>query len=670
MKIKKLFGQFTLTMAAAAALASGATWTEVDAGLTRSPAAIGRVVVDPSTPSTVYAVGGSLFKSTNGAETWELLGGISSVTAVAVAPNDSSVLYALARGTVVKSSDGGHGWVATGFTEISATALLIDPQHSSTLYAVSKDGIFKTTDAGATWALKTTGLPRPFVGGHLAIDPTDPSTIYSTGKGLHKSTDGGETWRELVSTPDFCNCPVAIDPAQPSTVYAVLFTPDAPSARRNILRLSKSTDGGETWSPIDAGIPGVVTDLVIDRNSAIYASYVAGDPTGGIVHSADGGASWTSVNAGLPPNTPPIRSLALGPADASTIFAAYYDLSTGRGGVFKTADSGGNWKDSSAGLEIVDVHALAIDPGNPSTMYAAAGDGVSKTVDSGAEWRTVRFPGPGRGKAVVPSVLIDPNNPKVLYASVEDATGCVYTDHYLRKSTDGGTPWSDLPPTYCVLGATISLAMDAMESNTVYAAPEDVADCGTPVDTTTDGGQTWKQNYIDGFVAALVIEPGNPATLYAGTSWWPRGVLKSTDGGRTWSNVGLADLDVSVLAIDPVNAKVLYAGTSAAYPDGTPGIFESTDGAATWADSNTGLETIIRMRNAITSIVVDGKRSAVYLGTAGGGIFRSVDGGATWSPLNDGLPSLDIRALAIRTDGSGTLYAATPAGVFRVVDEQ
>ena len=644
------------------------TWTEVDSGVPRSPAGIRAVVPDPSSPSTLYAVAygsvgygwGNLFKSTDGGGHWSMAGGVSNVNAVVVDPRDSSTLYAVAHGTVLKSTDAGLRWRGSSAGFAGAVSLAIDPKDSSTLYATGNGAVFKTTDAGASWQSKVT--PRYCCGGQIAIDPSRPSTIYiNNGEGVIKSTDGGDTWQSLVVTEGGCSCPVAVDPAHPGTVYAVYLS----TATRQ-WNLYKSGDAGATWSIANNGLPPMsyVTSIAIDATTGtVYASYLVGDPTGGVAKSTDGGATWST--AGLPKDSPSVYSVALTGANPSTLFAGYFDLATGRGGVYRNAPGGAGWADASTGLEQVNIHALAIDPASRDTVYAGVSDGVSKSADSGGTWSTIHFPSPGPGTAFVPSVLVDPNDSNVVYASVGATGGCINSDHVLRKSTDAGATWADLPLSYCFFGGAVPLAMDRSDSRTLYAAPEDEADCGTPIDTSNDAGATWSTNYFNGYVTALVIDPSNTSILYGGTAGWPRGVLRSTDNGTTWAATALKDVDVSALALDPGNSNILYAAAAAPYPDGTPAVFKSTDAGASWSPINAGLEAVLAARSPVTALAVDPKLSVLYLGTSGGGVFQSIDGGASWAALNDGLPNLDVRALAVSADGSGTVFAGTAGGVFR-----
>jgi photosystem II stability/assembly factor-like uncharacterized protein len=206
------------------------------------------------------------------------------------------------------------------------------------------------------------------------------------------------------------------------------------------------------------------------------------------------------------------------------------------------------------------------------------------------------------------------------------------------------------------------LAMDPSDSSTLYAAPQDDADCGAYVYNTSDAGADWNQTFTGGgFVTALVIQSGNPPTLYAGLNYigLNGGVSKSTDSGKTWIRTALTDVRVNVLMLDPTNSSILYAGTSM-------GLFKTIDDGATWSAIKTGLAA----STPITALAIDPNRSVVYLGASEGGVFKSIDGGTRWTPMNDGLPNLDINALAVSSDGSGTIYAGTSQGAFTTIDKQ
>lgn len=135
------------------------------------------------------------------------------------------------------------------------------------------------------------------------------------------------------------------------------------------------------------------------------------------------------------------------------------------------------------------------------------------------------------------------------------------------------------------------------------------------------------------------------------------GILRSTDGGRTWSPSGLEGLTIADLATDPRDSQVLYAIATARIKyfrpsSGNSGIFESTDGGRSWE----------RIGHAITnpyltSITLDPSNpDTVYVTIYGDGVYRSRDGGRTWEPLNRGLTNKDLQALVIDPRRPNVLY--------------
>jgi hypothetical protein len=197
------------------------------------------LVIDPKSPSTLYAGVGFFASPGQGAE---LADGISS--------------------TVFKSTDSGSSWSALSLGDCSTTVAVsdieIDPVSPSILYVGSSGcGILKSTDGGLTWRGANKGFP--FLPGvsHLVVDPKSPLTVYAaSGLGVYKSTDGGDNWRPTGLIGDFISLnALAIDPENPLTLYL-----------GNSSNVLKTTDGGDSWKAI--GLEGLaVYALAIDPKS-------------------------------------------------------------------------------------------------------------------------------------------------------------------------------------------------------------------------------------------------------------------------------------------------------------------------------------------------------------------------------------------------------------------
>jgi photosystem II stability/assembly factor-like uncharacterized protein len=616
-----------------------------------------------------------------------------------VDPKTSSTIYAsTGRGIVLKSTNGGESWIGTnpGLTAPWGR-LAIDPVTPSTLYAASYlNGVFKSADAGGSWKALN-GVSRNTF--EIVIDPSTPSTIYAPADiGVFKSADGGENWSAMAAGLP-ANTPVtalAIDPTDSSTIYLAYL--DRVAGVRAVI---KTTDEGKSWSTVDTGLDprAAIRSIMINPSfpSTVYITFHINMGVG-FVKSTDGGASWKAIDEGLPAGTNLIRSLAIDPTVPSTIYAAYYDVRTIGGGVVKSTSGGASWNRADAGLTDIDIRALAIDPTNAATVYAGGRDGLFRSLDAGTSWTnliTFQLPAPnwppplsqpppvGAGPAHTRSLLIDFANPHVLYARTVRYNGCFGSDNLLFKSRDRGATWSDsasprgsgcgLSDVFHPDGGTL-LVMDPTNPNILYTS---AFDDGSSLLKSTNGGATWTTiwwRYC--FIPALLIDPTNPAILYAGlgdtSESTVNGLVKSMDGGASWTNVGLTGSAVTVLAMSPADTRILYAATEGFWsePRGFRGLFKSTNGGASWFAINTGLESLIDTRFRISTLVISPDNpNLLYAGTSGSGVLRSTDAGATWNPFNDGLAHLDIRALALAPGDPKTLFAGTPGGVFKVIDD-
>lgn len=238
--------------------------------------------------------------------------------------------------------------------------------------------------------------------------------------------------------------------------------------------------------------------------------------------------------------------------------------------------------------------------------------------------------------------------------------------------------WQELGPSPIAGGFTgrvSALAVSHVDPNKYYVGG---ADGG--VWLTTNGGTTWKpltDQQATSAVGAVALDPTNDNIVYVGTgeanyanhSRYGLGLLKSTDGGKTWALLGqsvFAGRTFSKIVIDPNSPQTIYAAIAAAggFPElvaakghplanGPLGVFKSTDGGQTWAHV-TGVP-----QEACTDIaLVPGSPNVLFaaigrpFGSGSNGIYRSINGGATWSKLGGGLPTANVGRISVATSAS------------------
>ena len=310
-------------------------------------------------------------------DTWVPIGppGASYIGALVIEPLTATTIYASSTPdhTIFKSTDGASSWTAlTPLPPGGITELAIDPQTPTTLYVGWVNGwsgeLFKSTDGGASW--KSTGAGHGIGSANaLVINPRNPATVYFGQSadppylsGIFKTTDGGLTWTTAtVGLPDPAGVvTMAIDPQVPDTLYAGI-------GGRGVY---KTTNGGVSWAV--TGLAGYAPNsLVVDPRTpaALYASVVTsvGGPLSSTIYkSIDGGIAWTPFQNG-PPDL--VTTLAVDPQDPTTLYAGTLS------GVFKSGDGGASWTAMNTGLPPYAVTALAFDGLTPTTLYAGTSGG-------------------------------------------------------------------------------------------------------------------------------------------------------------------------------------------------------------------------------------------------------------------------------------------------------
>ena len=278
-----------------------------------------------------------------------------------------------------------------------------------------------------------------------------------------------------------------------------------------------------------------------------------------IYKSRDGGQTWATWDEGM--GGVRVMSLAIDPRSPAQLYAGTFGEA-----VWKSWDGGQHWVPDNLGLRehISIVNAIVFDPQQPATMYLASTVGVYKRTDPSTAWGE-RVEGMESVYAV--PLVADPKQPGLLYAGT---SGGVY------KSVDRAERWEPINQGLAIeaVGGALShgvndIALHPEETTTLYI--------GTTrgLFVSQDGGKQWRQIQAvsGGNVAAILIDPANPAVIYAGGN----GIFKTTNGGTTWESVnsGLTNPHVRVLAMDPQEPATLYAGTNG-------GLFKTVNGGQLW----------------------------------------------------------------------------------------
>ena len=327
---------------------------------------------------------------------------------------------------------------------------------------------------------------------------------------------------------------------------------------------------------------------------------------------------------------------------------------------------GSEWANLSAGSEEKGLRAVAVDPMNPQRVFIGSTKGVFTSGDGGKVWvncldlSAARRPvpadlGPAQ-KALVEGLLaagdsgeiagatalaIDPANQQKIVAGSVDG---------IYASADGGKNWmkangamKDKPVT--VLG----LAIDLSNPEMVYAATLDRA-----LLKSGDGGKTWSQVELpDGekTAASVAVHPFDSNLLYVGT---PDAVLKTKNGGATWEKLAAQPKIAESIAIDPVNPDAVYVGTSS-------GLYKTADGGASWKEI--GAEALGQKQ--VRKVAVSPSDSNAVYAVGAAGIYGSSDAGAKWRELSKGTSLANAMSIAFDPLDSGTIWAAASGGLYR-----
>jgi photosystem II stability/assembly factor-like uncharacterized protein len=344
----------------------------------------------------------------------------------------------------------------------------------------------------------------------IAFNPAKPTDLRAVSKyGQVFQTSGAGTAWTLIAALEEELYGIAFAPGRPAVLYAQ--GPDA---------LFRSEDGGRTWKrrPFPAGTSAAPAPLAVHPKSPDTV-YVAGSVQSGsskwmaVLKTADGGQAWSTAKlAATTARNGAARGVAIDSLSGSAVFVCGYYADTKKGHVFKSGDGGRIWKDVTGTVAGIPNH-IAVDPAAPTKVYLATSQGFFLSRDGGGAWLG------NVGDYFGPALGMSPSEPRVLYESS--------IAHTFRKSASDGMTWD--------AGRT---GFDGTSRGFAVTPGRIRLSTSMGIIMSVDGGATWTENQ-EGIRAtridALGLAPSSANCLYAATV--DQGVLKTTNGGRTWALV-------------------------------------------------------------------------------------------------------------------------------------
>ena len=644
------------------------------------------IACDPKDPLTFYVglATGGLMKTADDGATFQAIfdkQAVASIGAVAVAPSEPKVL-----------------WVGTGEAN----------DRNSSAWG---NGVYRSEDGGATWT--HAGLPDSRAIARIVVHPTDPKTAWvaaaghlwvpSSGRGIFKTTDGGATWKAILTAPApyadrVGGGELAIDPSDPSILYAALYarrrTPwsfsSGPLATdgKDLGGIFKSADGGATWKKLEPGLPretGRIGLAVFAKNPkivyAVIESHQAGSSgidnlkskRGGLFRSEDGGETWTRMSA-VTPRPFYFSQIRLDPENDQKVYLLGFALHV-------SEDGGRSFREDRFAKVHPDLHALAVDPRSPKRLLLGTDGGAYRSVNGGEGWEHLSRLAAGEFYRIA----ADRSTPYRICGGLQDNLNWVGPSRTFTKEGILNSDWINIgggDGFYCVF--------DSKDRDIVYAESQEGfvhrMHLGSgevkglrPEPAEGQSGYRFHWNspllgsrhqpgalYLAGNRVFKLAEQGEQWTLVS-PDLSSQDLAKTTTVGSGAENYGV----VYALAESPVTAGLLWAGTD----DGK--VWVTEDAGARWTDLTANLpapakgQWMSRIEASyadpkIAYLAVDAHRS----GNDAPLLYRTADLGRTWQAIASDLPP-NGPVKVVREDpfNPKLLYAGTEFGLFASFDQ-
>ena len=668
------------------AVGSGGVWKTENAGTTWIPLfdnqasySTGCITLDPQNPATVWvgsgenvggrhvAYGDGVYRSKDGGQSWENMGLKKSehISKIIVHPDNSDVVWVAAQGPlwnkggergVYKTSNGGKTWKRVlGNNEwTGATDILIDPRNPQILYAATWDrhrtvaalmgggpgsGIHKSTDGGESWTELTNGLPKSNMGKiGLAISPQQPDVVYAaieldrTKGGVFRSADQGASWKKMSD---------AVSGATGPHYYQELYASPHKFDRLYLMnvRVLTSEDGGKTFVQLKEEKKHSDNHAIVFKKDD--PNYIMLGTDAGIYESFDLAENWRYHK-----NLPLTQYYKVAVNDAQPFYHIF-------GGTQDNGSTGGpSATDEREGISnkhwyktlFADGHQSATDPEYNDIIYAETQQGGLHRIDLTTGEQLMVQPQAGIGDPHErfnwdAPILVSPHDPATLY----------FASYRVWKSTNRGDDWTTISGDLTRNEERITLPI--MGRNQSW-------------DNAWDVGAMSNYNTITSLSESPLIKD----LIYAGTD--DGFVQVTSNGGEQWTKIPVTKMGLPARSfINDIKADLHDENTVYVVLDNhkegdfNPYLYKSTDRGQTW----TSLSNNLPKRTILWRIVQDHVNKNLFFLATEFGVYTSLDGGINWQKL-PGTPNMAFRDLVIQKRENDLVAASFGRG-FYVLDD-
>ena len=668
------------------AVGSGGVWKTENSGTTWKPLfdeqnsySTGCVTIDPTNSNVIWvgtgenvggrhvAYGDGVYKSIDGGETWKNMGLTSSehISKIVVHPTNPNVVWVASQGPlwnkggergVYKTTDGGISWKRVlGNSEwTGATELVIDPRDPDVLYAATWDrhrtvaalmgggpssGLHRSTDGGETWTKLTQGLPTSNMGKiGLAISPQQPDVLYAaieldrkTGA-VYRSANRGASWVKMSNTVSGGTGP---------HYYQELYASPHQFDRLYLMnvRVLTSEDGGKTFAELKEEKKHSDNHAIAFKKND--PNYLMIGTDAGIYESFDLAENWRYIK-----NLPLTQFYKVAVNNAEPFYHVF-------GGTQDNGSAGGpSATDEVQGISnkhwyktlFADGHQSATDPEYNDIIYAETQQGglhrVDLTTGEPVAIQPQAFIGdPHERFNWDAPILVSPHNPARLY----------FASYRVWKSESRGDDWTPISGDLTRNEERLSLPIMGRQQSWDNA---------------------WDVMAMSNYntITSLSESPIKEGLLYAGTD---DGFVQVTEnGGTNWTSIPVTKMGLPERSfVNDIKADLHDENTVYVVLDNhkegdfNPYVFKSTDKGKTWSSISSNLPK----RTLLWRIVQDHIDPNLLFIATEFGVYTSLNGGSSWQKL-PGTPNMAFRDLTIQKRENDLVAASFGRG-FYVLDD-